>query len=192
MMPDFLASDDLKSNLEDAFFFKEDQKLIARLTEMRKLKETKEELAKVSGITNDAVLQKLVDLNVRPETLASLSLVPLIEVAWADGEVDEDEKRVVMAAAEEMGFTKKSIDYALLAEWLQHKPPANLLEAWIHYIKGLCEKLTASEKKVLQERFIGHTRSVATASGGFLGLGNKISAAETAMLTKLDSAFSEG
>jgi hypothetical protein len=183
------SSDLLKKNLEDEFFFKEDQRLINQLKEMRKLKETKAELSKVSGITDEAVLQKLVDLNVRPETLASLSLVPLVEVAWADGEVDEDEKRSVLTGAEKMGFAKGSTDYTLLTEWMQHKPSPKLLEAWIHYVQGLCGVLTQKEMAELKRKFIGQTKSVAEASGGFLGLGNKISKAEEDVLKKLDSAF---
>jgi hypothetical protein len=184
------SPDLLKTNLENEFFFKEDQKLIAKLKEMRKLKETKVELSKVSGITDEAVLQKLVDLNIRPETLASLSLVPLVEVAWADGEVDAEEQRAVLAAAEKMGFAKGSNDYMLLTEWMKHKPSSKLLEAWIHYIQGLCGVVNAKEKAELKQKFIGQTRSVAEASGGFLGLGNKISTAEAKMLAKLESAFS--
>ena len=49
-------------DLESAFFLKEDQKLIAKLREMRKLEETKQNLSEVSGIKNDRILQKLVDL----------------------------------------------------------------------------------------------------------------------------------
>jgi hypothetical protein len=181
----------LSKDLEDMFFLKEDQKLIDKLRAMRKLKETKEELSKVSGIKNEAILQKLVDLAIRPETLASLSLVPLVEVAWADGAVDEDEKKAVLAAAERMDFPKGSTEYDLLLQWMTHRPQSQLLEAWMHFIEGLCEQLSKEEIKTLKDDLLGHTRAVAEASGGFLGLGNRISSAEASVLAKLETAFTK-
>jgi hypothetical protein len=189
MAQDSGFQDGLSRNLVDMFFVKEDRKLIEKLRAMKKLTETKEELSKVSGIKNDAILQKLVDLNVRPETLASITLVPLVEVAWADGSVDEAEIKSVLTAVERLGFPQGSTDYELVVQWMTHKPSPALLEAWLHYIAGLCEELSKEEKNRLREELIGHTREVAKASGGFLGLGNKISREESAVLSKLEDAF---
>jgi|WetSurMetagenome_2_1015567.scaffolds.fasta_scaffold00368_8 hypothetical protein len=183
------SGDRTSQNLLDSFFIKEDQKLIEKLRDMRKLAETKEELAKVSGIKNDAVLSRLVEMNVRPEALASLSLIPLVEVAWADGAIDENEKKAVLAATERMGFGTPGADYEIVRQWLNHRPDPAMLEAWSHYINGLCEKLSPEEKKSLKDEIVGHARSVAEASGGFLGLGNKISKAEDDMLKKLEAPF---
>jgi uncharacterized tellurite resistance protein B-like protein len=176
-------------DLENMFFIKEDQKLIEKLRALKKLGETKEELSRISGIKNDVVLQKLVDLNVRPETLASITLVPLVEVAWADGTVDEAERNAVLKAVEHLGFASGSTDYELVLQWMTHKPSPALLEAWVHYIAGLCEELSEEERTRLKEDLLGHTREVAMTSGGFLGLGNKISKEEAAVLSRLENAF---
>ena len=76
------------SRLESAFFLMQDRELMEQLRQESSLKETKEALKQVSGIDNDVVLDKLVELQVRPEVVASLSLVPLVAVAWADGYAD--------------------------------------------------------------------------------------------------------
>jgi hypothetical protein len=179
----------LSSGLENLFFLKEDQKLIEKLRTMKKINETKEELSKVSGIKNEKILQKLVDLKVRPETLASITLVPLVEVAWADGSVDDSETKAVLDAMEEMGFSKGGNDYEIVVQWMTHQPAPELLEAWTHYIQGLCEQLSPEEKKTLRHDITGHTRDVAMASGGFLGLGNKISEEESLVLARMERAF---
>jgi hypothetical protein len=176
-------------DLEDLFFLKQDEKLIEGLHKMEKMKETKKVLAEVSGISNDEILQKLVDLNVRPEVLASLALIPLIEVAWADGKVDPQEEKAVLAAAAESFISKDSPDFDLLKGWMKHKPDPRLLDAWIVYIKGLCEKFSAHQKSALKKDLLGHAKDVAMATGGFLGFGSKISKAEQEILDKLDSAF---
>jgi hypothetical protein len=176
-------------DLEDLFFLKQDKKLIEGLHKMEKMKETKKALAEVSGISNDEVLQKLVDLNVRPEILASLALIPLVEIAWADGDIHEKEKDAVLKAATKSFVSKGSPDFGVLQSWMKHKPDPKLLSAWMVYIKGLCEKLSRDQKASLKNDLIGHATDVAKAAGGFLGLGSKISKAEEEMLARLDSAF---
>jgi hypothetical protein len=175
--------------LVDLFFREQDAILMEEYHRLAKMKETKAALSKVSGIANDKILQKLVDLVIRPELAASLAMVPLIEVAWADGRVDEKEKAAVLAAAAQSYFAKNSVDYHLLEQWLEHRPPRRLLDAWTHYIQGLCETLTAAEKAVLKRELVGHARQIAKAAGGFMGLGSKISEAEQRTLDTLESVF---
>ena len=175
-------------SLEDAFFLEQDRKLIARRAELVKLAETKEALASVSGIKNAGILQLLVDLNVRPETLAALSVVPLVEVVWADGEVDEEERRVVLDFAAGQGITEGSVARELLERWLTHRPSEDLLVAWQHYVAALCERLMPTECTTLKTELLRNVRAAAEASGGFLGIG-KISSEEKAVIAKLESCF---
>ena len=176
------------SSLEDAFFFEQDRTLIERRTERRKMAESKEVLGTVSGITNEAILERLVNLNVHPETLAALALVPLIEVVWADGKVDEKELAMVLAHARTQGIALGSVERELLERWLTHRPEASLLNAWQHYVQGLCECLSQSERDALKEELMRDVRKAAEASGGFLGMG-RISGREKQVLLKLESSF---
>jgi len=176
-------------NLEDEFFRKEDQKLIQKLREMRQMKETREALAEVSGIKNEAILNKLVELQVRPETIAALALIPLIEVAWADGKIDEKERNAILKATETVGFAGRDIDRVLLEEWLDKRPDPILLNAWSVYIQGLCHALDAPQINLLKAEIIGHARQISEASGGILGITSKISAREEEMLGRIEKAF---
>jgi uncharacterized protein YgbK (DUF1537 family) len=185
---DFFNAEQTKT-LEDLFFLKKDKELISQLHKMEMMKESKKSLAKVSGITNDKVLEKLVELEIRPQVLASLAMIPLIEVAWADGEMDKDEQKAVLDAACKTFITKANPDYELLNRWLKHKPDAKLLKAWTVYIKGLCEQLTKQQVNALKKDLLGHAKNIAMAAGGFLGFGEKISKAEQKMLDKLAAAF---
>ena len=71
--------------LEDEFFRKENERLIAKLRELKAKEATREELSRISGITNTAILDRLIQPGIHAETLVALSIVPLAEVAWADG-----------------------------------------------------------------------------------------------------------
>ena len=175
--------------LEDLFFLAEDRKLIEKARQIEQMKLTREALKEVSGIHNDQILQKLMDLKIDPKTISCLSLIPLVEVAWADGEVDEKERAAVLAAASDSGVKPGSVEHGILESWVQRRPEPQLIEAWSHYVRGLCEKLSPEERKLLRDDIMGQAKAVAEASGGFLGLTSKTSSSEERVLKKLDSAF---
>ena len=186
-------SEDLLANrgrmLEDRFFLEQDRILIEKRRELKRLEETRQALSAVSGITNQKVLQRLVELNIQAEVLASLAVVPLVEVAWADGKIDDKEREAIRRASTEAGLAKGSPDFELLDRWLSHRPGPELLEAWHHYVEGLCELLTPEERESLRADFVGRARRVAEAAGGFLGLTSGVSAEEQKILDTLESAF---
>lgn len=176
-------------SLEDAFFLEQDRQLIARKIELRKMAETKEALAAASGIKNQTVLQRLVELNVRPETLAAMAVVPLVEVVWADGSIDDEERKVVLDHASAQGIAAGSIEYELLERWLNHRPEPTLFQAWQQYVKGLCEQMTPQERGNLKKELLHFVREAAEASGGVLGFA-AVSAEEKKVLSQLEASFS--
>lgn len=174
--------------LEDAFFLENDRKLIDQLHKMQKMKESMASLEMVSGIKNEAILKKLVELDIRPEIVAAITLVPIIEVAWADGKLDEKEKNAILKISAEHFGADHKIPEILITEWLTQKPAAQMLDAWVHYLQGLVELMSPEETAALKKTLLSQAREVAEASGGFLGL-NKISAQEEKMLKGLEKAF---
>jgi hypothetical protein len=187
MADDFLG--DRKKALEESFFAKENAALIERLKAEEWAKVTKAKLSEISGIQDDEVLDKIVDLGIDLGTWAVISLVPLVEIAWADGQVQEKERAAVLSAAEANGILPGSPSYQLLESWLTHRPDGRVMEAWGAYIVELCASLGPAEVASVKEKVIGRARSVASATGGFLGLGPKISPEEEIVLTELGKAF---
>jgi|WetSurMetagenome_2_1015567.scaffolds.fasta_scaffold348325_1 hypothetical protein len=175
--------------LEDRFFLEQDRLLVEKLRELRRMEESRQALSDASGITNPAVLDRLIELGIRPELVACLSVVPLVEVAWADGRVAEKERAAVMQAAAANGMAKGKPDCDLLEAWLDHRPGTELLEAWVEYVHGLCELMQPDERDALRSELVERARHVAEAAGGFLGLTSPISKAEQHMLDTLDQAF---
>ena len=180
---------DRGKSLEDEFFRREDQRLIQKLEQMRAAETNREALAKAAGIGNPAVVDKLLELGVKPETVAALALVPLVEVAWADGELDRRERGAILDRARESGIAAGSVEHALLEAWLDRRPDPKLLTAWTHLVRGVSEQLGREESARLKTNLLDRARAVATASGGVLGMGSKVSNAEAAMLAQLEGAF---
>lgn len=174
--------------LEDRFFFAESLVLKEQLARLKREQESSEALSQVSGIVNKFVLMELVDLDIRPEIMAAMCLVPIIEVAWADGIIDDREREAVLKAAGKHGFVE---DHAILQEWLKRQPDPSLMDAWQKYMQGLCEILSKEALMTLKTTIIEHANDVAKSSGGFLGLANPISPAELRVLDSVAAFFKQ-
>lgn len=188
MSKEFLG--DRKHALEEAFFAKQDEALLRRLRDAEAAKSKKEALSAASGIADDAVLDRLVALGVDGATIAALSLVPLVLVAWADGSMDDKERDAALAAAAEAGVDRQSAGRQLLEGWLATRPPPQLLATWTDYIRAISPTLSEGARRELKSDLLGRARKVAEAAGGFLGVGRKTSPAEDGVLARLEKAFS--
>ena len=175
--------------LEGLFFHQLDQELIRQLREKKEVRQKREALSAASGITSDAVLDKLISLDVSSETLAALSLVPVVTVAWADRKMDERERDAVLKGAEKAGLSKGDISYQLLEGWLVQRPDSELIATWKEYIGALLPTLDEEARDALRKDLLERAREVAEATGGFLGFSEKISTQEEAVLEEIDHAF---
>jgi len=188
MSNEFLG--DRRTALEEAFFSKENERLRQRLRDMDQSRQSKQALSAASGITDDAVLDRLAALSIGSDTLAALSLVPLVAVAWSDGDVDDKERRVLLSKASEMGLGEQDVSYQLFERWLAVPPPAALLAAWKEYIGTFAASLKAEDRRTLRQELLNRAHAVAEAAGGFLGFAG-ISPPEAKMLKELEQAFPE-
>lgn len=186
MSDDFLG--DRRMALEEAFFRKENEKQLAELRAELAAKTSKEELRTASGVTDEAALERLVALGVSGQTLAALSLVPLIHVAWSDGKMDEREREAVLMAATGKGIEPGSATYKLLDGWLNKKPDPILFDSWRAYIKELSSSLVPGQRGLLKSQILAFAQTVAESAGGFLGM-KSVSAAEKAALEQIEAAF---
>jgi len=175
--------------LQEAFFQTKNAELLDDFREHLAKLERKEQLADASGIHDDAVLERLAALKIGPETLAAVALVPLVEVAWADGKVHDKEHAAVMKAAEHGGIRPDDDAFALLDDWLNHRPGPEMLEAWKQYVAGLCDSLDDDAAARLKHDLLDRARSVAQETGGFLGFGKSLNPTDIAMLDELERAF---
>jgi hypothetical protein len=176
--------------LEDQFFQKEEAKKIADLRDKKAKLETKEALRTASGLDDDGVLDRLVEIGISAKTLAAVSLVPLVVVAWADGEMDKREEEAILHGAKGKGIEEGSDAYELLSTWLKRKPGNDLFDAWAGYIEALDHALTGEQLKVLKRQVIDRARAVAESAGGFLfGAIGRVSSEEKDAIAKLEAVF---
>jgi hypothetical protein len=174
--------------LEDQFFEKENAQKLAAMKDKLDSQRSREDLRKASGMTDDAVLDKLVSLGLKSNTIAALSLVPLISVAWADGEIQDNERTAILQGAHGKGLEQGTDGYELLQTWLKKKPSDELFTAWEGYIKALSAQLNEEQNRLLKNQIIGFAKMVAASAGGILGFG-KVSGDEEKVLNRIEAAF---
>jgi hypothetical protein len=180
---------DRRRALENSFFALRDQQLLEQLKSDADAEAQLQELASASGIEDRQVLEELVAAGVTAETMAALSLVPLVQVAWADDTMDDREKEAIMAAAKEEGLGKQNPSYQLLEQWLSVSSSPALLDSWTEYVSTLIANLSDTAAENLKQTTLSRARRVAEAAGGFMGMGNKVSSEEQAILDRLEAAF---
>lgn len=174
--------------MEDLFFHDVDQKLLDQLKADAKADENRESLMNATGIQDADTIKHLVEQGISVETLASVGLIPLVAVAWADGKMEQNEREAVMKAAAESGIDTNNCCYQLIAGWLNNRPSDALLASWKEYIGALKSSLDGAAYSQIQNSIIDRATQVAAAAGGFLGMGS-ISDVEKKVIAELEAAF---
>ena len=180
---------DRRRALENSFFAARDQQLLEQLKSDAEAESQLQELASASGIEDRQVLEELMAAGVATETMAALSLVPLVQVAWADGTMDDREKEAILAAAREEGLGEQDPAYQLLEQWLSVSSSPALFDSWSEYVSTLVTTLSDTASENLKQTTLSRARRVAEAAGGFMGMGNKVSSEEQAILDRLEASF---
>ena len=183
-----LSFNECAKALENLFYQQVDHKLLETMRGELAEQKAKEALRAVSGIGNEDVLTELVHIEVEPATLAAVSLIPLVAVAWADGKVTDAECERIVAAEEEANIDKDSPCHQLLNHWLESNPGDELLETWTHFVHELRGKLSEATAVSLDKDLMTRVHAVAKASGGYWSYGS-VSPKEHKVLAKIKQAL---
>ena len=174
--------------LEEEFFAKKNQQLRDKLKATFDQEVTREKLKAATGITDAVVLERLIALQVRGETMAAFWLYPLVEVAWADGKLDRKERDAILEAAVAGGIERGSPGYEALEAAMADGPTETRRKVWFAYARDLNGRLDPNERRRVRDELLARARRVAEASGGLFGVG-KVSAAEQQILDAVAGAF---
>jgi hypothetical protein len=181
---------DRGNSLEEEFFARRNAEVVEKLRSSRAQEDIRKEMAAALGAEDPALVEQLLSLGVTPATLAAVSLAPLVLVAWADRNLDANERKAVLEQAAQGGVTPGSSEAELLDSWLRERPPSTLMETWSAYARGVAESLDDARRKEFRDTLLTRTRAVANAAGGFAGM-NKVSAEEKSVLEQLEAALKD-
>jgi tellurite resistance protein len=176
---------DIRRTREDHYFLKQEQK---RLEEIRQKSAREAEtlrLIEAFGIGEPELVRELADAGFDIETFRVLYLVPLIQVAWSDGGVSRRERDQVLEIAGLHGIKAGSPAHERLVAWLTESPSDQFFQACLRGVKAMLRHRSSSEAQDLSRDLVSYCVRIASASGGFFGLGSRISREEEVMLTRL-------
>lgn len=174
--------------LEESFFAKRNQQLLEKLRTEQDRKQQRDSLAQLTGTQDPAVLDRILELGIRPETWTAMTYIPMVAVAWADGVLDTRERKAILEAADRQGIQPGTPGYELLDGWLAADPGPSSLETWKLYMRSLLDSLDADGREHLRQHVLDLAHDVASAAGGVLGMA-AISNREKRVLDELRAVF---
>ncbi len=172
---------------EEEYFRRKEAELIAKLREKSQEAALRKGLAEAVGLENRQILDVLKEMGFDRATVVLLFLIPLLEVAWSDGSITEKERELILEAARSQGIKEGTPAHERLTDWLTTEPAGVLFERAITVIRDIVRFQSDQAWRASSLRMVDACERVAAASGGFLGLGSKISAEELAVLRRVSS-----
>jgi hypothetical protein len=173
---------------EEEYFRRKDRELVERMRQAEAARQTRQELETRSGIHDPALLQELEELGFTPDTVSLLPLVPIVQVAWAEGGVSGEERLLIERFARERGIEPDTPAGNQLAAWLKTEPSEEVFARATRLIRAMLDDQSGAQQDLQIGDLIHHCEEIAAASGGVLGF-RKISTEERALLGQIAAAL---
>lgn len=163
---------------ENEYFYNHDRELLETMRRKAAADKVLQELGAVTGIEDEDVLRTLQRLNYDGQTVVLVDIVPLVQVAWSDGSVNDRERVEIFRLARLSQVVPEDPSWCRLSDWLKNRPSEELFQLTL---EALRESLRAASPETREQRMnelVSNCTIVASASGGFWRLWSKISNAE--------------
>jgi hypothetical protein len=186
MMAEGNFLDDRRRASEEDHYRRKDRELIERMRQAAADEEARTQLSAKTGLSDPALLNDLRDLGFSPETIAVLPLVPIVQMAWAEGGITPAERALLVGLARARGIEDGDPADRLLADWMARQPSADVFARATRLIRATLDAGAPDTAAMSADDLIKYCEDIAAASGGILGIG-KISSDERATLAKIVS-----
>jgi hypothetical protein len=167
---------------EEDYFQKKDRELIEKIRQQAKAQQQLRELGERVGVTDPEVSRELAELGFTLETVKLLPLIPVLEMAWAEGGVTPAERKMVVDVARARGIEEGSAADRQLAEWLDRRPEESVFRRAGRLISALF--VSGGRFDITPDDLLKYCEAIADASGGLFGFG-RVSSEERATLERI-------
>lgn len=171
-------------SLEEEYFHRKERELIDKMRVRAAADEQRRRLGEKAGVADEEVLSDLQALGYTPETVMMLYLVPVIQIAWAEGGVSQKERDLIVKAARSRGITEGTPCDQQLILWLSTRPSDEMFEKSLRAIRTLLQAQPADARDASEKDLLSLATAIASASGGIVGFG-AVSAEERQMLSHI-------
>lgn len=168
------------SDNEAEYFFLHNQELLARLRERQALASATNAIRAESDTIDPELAEMLARLGVDAMTLPVLHLAPLLQVAWADGDVQPEERRLLRIAASDQALSDTA--EAFFEKCLIERPSAAFFEGALQFLQLTLAAHSAAEADAEIASLGEMAFKIAEAAGGLFGIFGKVDADEKSAL----------
>jgi hypothetical protein len=182
-MAEFDAFGTRGRSFEDDYIRKRDRELIEKIRQASAAEDARQAMGQKTGLSDPALLEELQQLGFTPETVSLVPLLPVVQVAWAEGGVSDAERELVIRLARSRGIEAGSDGDQRLHDWLARRPSDAVFERGGRLIRALFDAAPANSGLTAND-LVKYCEEIAAASGGFLGIG-RISGEERVLLEKI-------
>ena len=177
--------------LEEDYFRRQEQEVIEKMRRGAAAEAQRRQLGEKAGVVDAGVLQDLQELGYTPETVMLLHLVPLIQTAWAEGSVSNQERDLIVQAARSRGIDAGSAADRQLTLWLTERPSDELFDKTLRAIRAILESRSPEERAASERDLLSLCTAIASASGGIFGL-HAVSDDERQILARISQVLDKG
>lgn len=185
------AFENRRRGLEEEYFRKHERELIEKLNLRKQEALTRRDLGASAGVADEEILENLRVLGYTPDTVNLLHLVPLVQMAWAEGSVSDRERELIIQAARARGIEAGSTGDRQLVAWLTMRPADEFFETTLRVIRAMLEARPSDEREASKRDLLSYLTSIASASGGVLGFG-KVADQERELLARIAAELERG
>jgi hypothetical protein len=175
---------------EEEYFRRKDRELVEKLRKATESGAARAALEASTGIHDPAMLQELEALGFTPDTVSLLPIVPIVQVAWAEAGVSDEERALIVQFARERGVESGSAADVQLQHWLAERPSEEVFSRATRLIRAMLDHPEGQVKPLSVEDLVHRCEEIAAASGGILGF-HKISGPERATLARIQRALED-
>ena len=95
-------------SLEDDYFRKKDKELVEKLQRAAEAERARADISKAAGVADPALADELLALGFTADTVSLLPIVPVVQMAWAEGGVSPAERDLIVRFARGRGIAEGS------------------------------------------------------------------------------------
>ncbi|MEZ4238303.1 MAG: hypothetical protein R3F59_19555 [Myxococcota bacterium] len=146
--------------------------------------------ARGGGLDDDELAQSLQSLGLQRDNYRAVALLPLIEVAWADGRIQRAERRRIAQIARDHDIP---VDDAWLDRWLKRRPSKKAFFAARTVLLALMSRLGRDAAPIESvEQLLDLCLWVAESAGGLFGLAFTVSRSERECIEQIAGSLALG
>jgi hypothetical protein len=156
--------------LEEEYFRKKDRELVEKMRRTAAADQARGDLSKQTGVSDPSVLAELQELGFTADTVILLPLMPLLEMAWAEGGVTPAERQMLVSLARSRGIAEDSAADRQLNAWIAARPAPEVFTKSARLISALLDSGAPAANGLTADQLVKYAEQIASASGGLLGL----------------------